>query len=155
MQPVNSMAKAVLELRNCLLFFLGFISLTWISEAGPQPKVKPSEPAKQTGTIIVYRPWHFSGAAVSAPFMVDHGQKIKLENGYYYRIEVAAGDHIISHPGGIIMGEDPQVVHVLPGSAVYFACFYNGVGRVFEVAEDQAEAAQRCGGLKAQNQRIA
>jgi hypothetical protein len=86
----------------------------------------------KTGTVIVYRPSHFSGAGVSFSFRVDNGPWMKLKNGYYWRLELPAGEHIIEHPNtpqGWSWGRDPQTIRVQAGSTVYFACFFNmGVG---------------------------
>jgi hypothetical protein len=91
------------------------------------------------------------GAAVGYPFNLDHGPTMKVKNGCYYRLDVSAGDHIISHDY-LLIGKDPQPIHVEPGQTVYFLwTSHLFMGSIFEVAEDQSEAAQRCTQLRAQN----
>ena len=68
------------------------------------------------------------------------------------RLTVSPGDHIISHDRMLLIGPDPQKVHVETGQTVYFLwTSHPFMGNIFEVAEDQAEAAHRCTQLKAQN----
>jgi hypothetical protein len=113
--------------------------------------VQAGQPTKQTGEIIVYRPFSMTGAAVGFPFGVDNGPTIKVRNGYYYRLTVTPGQHVIKHRFLFNHG-DPQKVQVEAGQTVYFLyTAHLAMGNIFEVAEDQAEASHRCTQLKAQN----
>jgi hypothetical protein len=105
-----------------------------------------------TGTIVVYRPWSMTSAIYGFPFNVDDGPTIKVRNGCYYRLAVRPGPHVIDHRKGFLETSDPQRCQVQAGQTVYFLyTAHTMMGRIFEVAEDQAEAAQRVSQLKAQN----
>jgi len=127
-------------LRSYLLTVLALLGLAAAVNA---------QPAKQTGNIIVYN--HASSFAHFG-FEVDGGRTMKLMGNDYFRLTVTPGDHVITHAHIFLLGSDAPRVHVEAGQTVYF-CFYSVpmMGIIFEVAEDQAEAAQSVKGLKARN----
>ena len=96
------------------------------------------------------------GSGGSMPFRLNNGPKIKVRNGYYYRLEISPGDHVLRGPGGMwgVYGplSDHQKVHVEPGQTIYFADYsVPFIGQIFEVAEDQNDARDSVSKLKAQN----
>jgi hypothetical protein len=94
------------------------------------------------GTIIVYRQWSLGAAAYpNWKFNVDHGPDLIVRNGTYLRVDVAPGDHVLDHNHLFLFGSDPQTVHVKAGDIVYFQ-YVEAASLVFEVADDQAQAAR-------------
>jgi hypothetical protein len=118
------------------------------------PRPKASAKRSPTGTLIVYRPGSLAGFGRTYSFSIDNGSRHKLKNDRYMQFELAAGDHILSHPFDITLnyGPDTQKVHINPGQTVYFQyTIYPWMGTVFEVSEDQVEARQTASGLKQQD----
>jgi hypothetical protein len=101
------------------------------------------------GTIILYR---YDRFLKGLKFSIDDGPLILLKKGYYYRLVVSAGNHVLTRNGfwgGII---DPQRVHVEPNQTLYFSYYHVPFyGIVFEVAENQQEAQEQASKLKRQN----
>src|SRR3984885_12234617 len=121
-------------------------SLSCVSAEAQQSAMRLATP--QTGQIIVYRIWRFSGCARSIPIRLDNNPRIKLENGYYYTFVVSAGDHSLIRQGDF--GKDPITIHVEPNQTVYVDAHYGAWPTIFEKAEDQAEAKARVSRLKEQ-----
>ena len=94
------------------------------------------------GTIIVYRQWSLGAAArPNWKFNVDNGPDLIVRNGTYLRIVVSPGDHVLDHKHMFLWGSDPQTVHVRAKETVYFQ-YVEAMSLVFEVADDQAQAAR-------------
>jgi hypothetical protein len=114
-----------------------------------KPQAKPA-----IGTVIVYRQASYSGCLISKfPFEIDHGPTLGVRGGRYLRFELPAGDHVISHdhtPPLWAMGQDPQTVHVEAGKTVYFQ-YVGSFTIIFEVADDQAQAARTVSKMKEGN----
>lgn len=110
-------------------------------------QAKP-QPVPETGTLIVLRMWHLTGCGTSLRVYVDDKLVVKLKNGYYCKLELPVGDHILKHEG--LIGRDPQRIHIEAGKTLYFYNQMTFVSWIFEVAEDQGEAQQKVSGLKEQ-----
>jgi hypothetical protein len=113
----------------------------------------PKSKAPATGTIIVYRPGEWAGAARTYAFNIDNGSRYHIKNGCYMQFTVPIGDHTISHGFDITLnfGIDNQKVHVNPGQTVYFQYIIHPfMGMIFEVSEDQVEAKQTTSKLRLQ-----
>ena len=107
------------------------------------------------GTIIVYRQWSFSGAASpSWKFNVDNGPDLIIRNGTYLRLDVAPGDHVLNHRHEFLFGSDPQTVHLRQGETVYFQ-YVGAASLVFEVADDQAQAARTVSKMRSVEEALA
>ena len=108
-------------------------------------KLAPTKDAVQgsgLGTIIVYRQRSLGAAAYpNWKFNVDHGPDLIVRNGTYLRVDVVPGDHVLDHNHMFMFGTDPQTVHVKAGDIVYFQ-YVEAASLVFEVADDQAQAAR-------------
>jgi len=116
------------------------------TKARAQRATKPAN-----GTIVVYRQWAFAGSLQRYfKFSIDNRPEIGVLNGYYVRVTVAPGDHIISRDI-FMMPPNPQTVHVEPGQTVYFQHNMVPGWSIFEVADDQAKAAQTVAHMKAMN----
>jgi hypothetical protein len=130
-------------MKNGLLTICTILALMCLVQAND--KLAPAKDAAQTGglgTIIVYRQWSFSGAGrPSWKFSVDNGPDLIVRNGTYLRLDVASGDHVLDHKHEFLFGSDPQTVHVKAGETVYFQ-YVGAMSIVFEVADDQAQAAR-------------
>jgi hypothetical protein len=72
---------------------------------------------------------------------VDGGPDLVVRNGTYLRVDVAPGDHVLDHKHEFFFGSDPQTVRVKAGETVYFQ-YVGAMAIVFEVADDQAQAAR-------------
>jgi hypothetical protein len=133
-------------MKNGLLMIGTMLALTCVGQAKDKPA--PTKDTVQAnskpnvGTIIVYRQWSFSGAArPSWKFNVDSGPDLIVRNGTYLRVDVPPGDHVLDHKRQFFFGSDPQKVHVRTGETIYFQ-YVGAASLVFEVADDQAQAAR-------------
>jgi hypothetical protein len=130
-------------MKNGLLTIGMILALTWAGRA--KDELTPAQQTKsdpKLGTIIVYRQWSFSGAGRPTwKFSVDNGPDLTVRNGTYLRLDVPPGDHVLDHKHEFLLGSDPQTVHVTAGATVYFQ-YVSAMSIVFEVADDQAQAAR-------------
>jgi hypothetical protein len=130
-------------MKNGLLTISTILALMCLVQAND--KLAPIKDAVQSGglgTIIVYRQWSLGAAAYpNWKFNVDHGPDLIVRNGTYLRVDVAPGDHVLDHNHMFLFGSDPQTVHVKAGDIVYFQ-YVEAASLVFEVADDQAQAAR-------------
>jgi hypothetical protein len=87
----------------------------------------------------------WAGAARVYSFNIDGGPRYLLKNGYYMKFELPAGDHVVARPFDITLSfhAHSRTVHINPGQTTYFQyVHYPMMGMIFEVGEDQTEAAQ-------------
>ncbi len=130
-------------MKNGLLIIGMILALICVGQA--KDKLTPTKDAVQDsglGTIIVYRQWSLGAAAYpNWKFNVDHGPDLIVRNGTYLRVDVPPGDHVLDHNHMFLFGSDPQTVHVMAGNTVYFQ-YVEAASLVFEVADDQAQAAR-------------
>jgi hypothetical protein len=139
---------------------LALMSLTPAKEK-PAPATKSVQNSEQTqsvpnlGTIIVYRQWSLGAAAFpNWKFNVDHGPDLIVRNGTYLRVDVTPGDHVLDHNHMFLFGSDPQTVHVKAGNTVYFQ-YVEAASLVFEVADDQAQAARTVSKMRSVEEALA
>jgi hypothetical protein len=133
-------------MKSALLIIGTVLALTCVGEAKDKPvSAQNSEQTKSTpniGTIVVYRQWSLGAAAYpNWKFNGDNGPDLIVRNGTYLRVDVAPGDHVLDHNHMFLFGSDPQTVHVKAGNTVYFQ-YVEAMSLVFEVADDQAQAAR-------------
>ncbi len=130
-------------MKNGLLTIGTILALICVGQA--KDKLTPTKDAAQDtgfGTIIVYRQWSLGAAAYpNWKFNVDHGPDLIVRNGTYLRVDVAPGDHVLDRNHMFLFGSDPQTVQVKTGETVYFQ-YVEAASLVFEVADDQAQAAR-------------
>ncbi len=105
--------------------------------------------AAELGSIVVYRQWSLVGLNAAYQFNINHGAKMFVRNGTFNRIDLPAGDYVVSHDHLFMTPEDPQPVHVQAGKTVYFQYTNaNPFFILFEVADDQEQAARRVATMK-------
>jgi hypothetical protein len=143
-------------MKNGLLTISTILALMCLVQA--KDKLAPTKDAVQGGglaTIIVYRQWSFSGAGrPSWKFSVDNGPDLIVRNGTYLRLDVAPGDHVLDHNHMFLFGSDPQTVRVKAGNTVYFQ-YVEAASLVFEVADNQAQAARTVSKMKSVEEALA
>jgi hypothetical protein len=146
-------------MKNGLLTIGTILTLTCIGQA--KDKLAPAKDAVQdnsipnVGTIIVYRQWSFGAAAQpNWKFNVDNGPDLIVRNGTYLRVDVPPGDHVLDHKHMVLWGSDPQTVHVRTGETTYFQ-YVQAMSLVFEVADDQVQAARTVSKMRSVAQALA
>jgi hypothetical protein len=110
------------------------------AEAGTGPK---------TGTLVVYRQWSPGGMAARFVFNINHGPDVRVNNGAYRRFALPPGDYIVSHDHLFGAGQDLQRVNLEAGKTVYFQ-YVSAWSLIFEVADDQEQAARTVSKMKEQ-----
>jgi hypothetical protein len=129
------------------------------AEAKDKPKAKAQATAEKvtpkpaTGTVIVYNK---TLGPLPMPFKVNGGPRINVPGGRYYRLQLPAGEHVLSGPVPVLLSlgplNDDVRVKVKAGETIYFSNYaVPFMGPVFEVAEDQADAARKVSRLKPMN----
>ncbi len=146
-------------MKNRLLTIGTILALTCVGQAedklatfadSGRTKAKPN-----SGTIVVYRQWSFSGAGrPSWTFDIDNGPDLIIRNGTYLRLDVAPGDHVLAHKHMFLLGSDPQTVHVKAGETVYFQ-YVGAASLIFEVADNQAQAARTVSKMRSVQEALA
>jgi hypothetical protein len=134
------------KIKNALLTIATVLTIASPGQIRAGPPATPNR-----GTIIVYRPWSITGWPIETlGFNLNHGPELLIRNGTYYQFTVLPGDSIISHDDTLILDYDPQTVHVEPGQTVYFE-YAIVLTVIFEVAENQEQAARTVSGLRPLN----
>jgi hypothetical protein len=115
-------------------------------------QAKQKAPAPKTGTLIVYRQNSFAGVGIGRlEFNVNHGPNMYVKMGRYQKLELPVGNYVLDHNYSFALaayaGRDPQTVTIEAGKTAYFQCTVAS-GFVFEVADDQAQAARTVAKLK-------
>jgi hypothetical protein len=160
---LESGAKTNTAMKNAFLIILTMIALMCVGQAKdklasvtpPSQNNGRTESMPNLGTIIVYRQWSFSGSGrPSWKFNVDNGPDLIVRNGTYLRVNVAPGDHVLDHRHMFLFGSDPQTVHVKAGETVYFQ-YVGAMSLVFEVADDQAQAARTVSKMRSVEEALA
>jgi hypothetical protein len=159
MPDCSEKAKRRTDMQHAFLTIGAMLALTCVGQAKDKPapaqKSGETQSAPYLGTIIVYRQWSLGAAAFpNWKFNVDHGPDLIVRNGTYLRVDVAPGDHILDHNHMFLFGSDPQTVHVKAGNTVYFQ-YVEAASLVFEVADDQAQAARTVSKLRSVEEALA
>jgi hypothetical protein len=139
-------ASEAKTMKNGLLTIGTMLALMCVGQAKDKlasaKKSEETQSGPNLGTIIVYRQWSFGAAAQPKwKFNVDNGPDLIVRNGTYLRVDVPPGDHVLDHKHMFLWGSDPQTVHVRTGETIYFQ-YIEAMSLVFEVADDQAQAAR-------------
>src|SRR5215468_1089987 len=73
-------------------------------KAKAQAKAEKVTPKPATGTVIVYNK---TSGPLPMPFKVNGGPRINLPGGRYYRLELPAGEHVLSGPVPVLLSLGP------------------------------------------------
>lgn len=128
-----------------VLLIIGTLSVLVCGGSAKDKPARANSGAKAKpilGTIVVYRQWSFIGwARRNWRFNVGNGPDLVVRNGTYRRVDLPPGDHVLDQNHMALFGSDPQTVHLKAGETVYFQ-FVHAPSLIFEVADDQAQAAR-------------
>jgi hypothetical protein len=74
-----------------------------------------------TGKITFFRPSKFVGSAKTPSLYIDGKQVLRMDNGRYYTIELAAGEHVLeTATAWNLKRQAPVTVKLSPGDHLYF-----------------------------------